>query len=182
MYPDTPGYKTTGPSKEVAQDIQSDARNVRARVLKTIKDSVAGLTAQEIGLELNPDLSPREAREWVKPRISELRNKGEIRDSGLRRANDSGKKVTVWEQGIDQEYFEKKEIRSDIKAMRRENAAADSIFYHLERSNIFLEALFHLVESEDMRGDISNQVLTNLVAMLNYKNPHILENNDDQTN
>jgi predicted transcriptional regulator len=49
-----------------------------------------GLTADELAARLNMD------RYSIQPRTSELKHKGLIIDSGLRRPNETGKLAIVW--------------------------------------------------------------------------------------
>jgi hypothetical protein len=49
-----------------------------------------GLTAHETAFRLRID------RASIQPRLSELRSKGRIKDSGMRRRNASGRRAIVW--------------------------------------------------------------------------------------
>lgn len=90
IYPDSPGFKASGPSEQAAEKVASHAKVLRAKVLGTFKDKPSGLTADEVATELN--LSALS----VRPRVSELRRNGEIEDAGQRRRNASGLNATVW--------------------------------------------------------------------------------------
>jgi predicted ArsR family transcriptional regulator len=74
-----------------AEALQPDARTLREDVLAAIRAAgPAGLTADEAAARLR--LSPFTAR----PRCTELRAAGLVRDSGQRRANASGRAAIVW--------------------------------------------------------------------------------------
>lgn len=64
---------------------------VRDQVLDAIKSfGSEGLTGHECAAVLDI------VKETVQPRISELHTDGQVRDSGQRRRNASGKKAIVW--------------------------------------------------------------------------------------
>lgn len=91
VYPDYPGYQATDTSAEAAEAISEHLGRLQAMVLTAIaKRGSMGLTAHETATVLQSD------RTAIQPRLSELRRKGRIVDSGLRRLNASGKRAIVW--------------------------------------------------------------------------------------
>ncbi len=89
-YPDTPGFKVAGPSKQAAKAMTGKAAKMRAAVLAQIAQYSGGATADEIAKDLNLSVLS------VRPRVSELRRNGEIEQTGGRRKNQSGMTATVW--------------------------------------------------------------------------------------
>lgn len=90
VYPDAPGFKAHGPSEQAARVIAGTAKNLRAKVLQAIVDAPNGLTADEVATRLNKSILS------VRPRVSELRRTGEIRQTDKRGKNDSGMSASVW--------------------------------------------------------------------------------------
>jgi hypothetical protein len=90
QYPDAPGFKVAGPSEAAATSIASTAKTLREQVLRTIASSSHGLTADEVAAKLNKSILS------VRPRVSELRRQGEIRQAPTRGKNDSGMSASVW--------------------------------------------------------------------------------------
>lgn len=91
IYPDAPGFKAHGPSEEAAEKVAGHAKLLRAKVLARFKEVYPeGRTADEIAAELNCSAF------GVRPRVSELRRNGDLRDTGARRPNESGMTATVW--------------------------------------------------------------------------------------
>ncbi len=90
-YPASPGFKTHGPSSEAAEAIAPIASTIRDRVLKFVSSTGEhGATADEVTAALNISAFT------TRPRLSELRRLGRIKDSGARRAHLSGVDATVW--------------------------------------------------------------------------------------
>ncbi len=91
-YPDAPGFKVGGPSRDAALSEVSRA--------STLRDQVAGLldkeelTADDCAEALNASVLS------VRPRLSELVKQGRIEDAGVRRRNRSGKFATVWRLAV----------------------------------------------------------------------------------
>ncbi len=92
-YPEEPGAKVTGTSTDAAVSMKKKAPTLRAEVLALLRRPTylsTGLTADEAaGLMHESVLS-------IRPRFSELVELGQIRDSGLRRDNASGRSAVVW--------------------------------------------------------------------------------------
>jgi hypothetical protein len=91
VYPNHPGYKVVGPSKEAADKIATKAPNLREQAFEIFKQHHRlGLTADELAFLLNVSVLS------IRPRVSELFRMGIIEDSKTRRTNQSGSTVTVW--------------------------------------------------------------------------------------
>jgi hypothetical protein len=90
VYPDAPGFKSSGTSEQAATAISGTAKTLRDQVLHTIAASPHGLTADEVANKLNKSILS------VRPRVSELRRQGEIRQTGGRGKNDSGMTANRW--------------------------------------------------------------------------------------
>ena len=90
-YPDHPGSKTDGPSREAGDSMVEAARVQRAKCYAAIFEAKeegrsGDQAAERIGVE-----------NWkVRPRLSELVRDGAIVDSGRRVFNASGRRATVW--------------------------------------------------------------------------------------
>lgn len=90
-YPNQPGYRHTDTSEAAAASVAPKAKVVREKVLACIHAHKHGLTTEEIAAQIGI------AYATVQPRTSELRAKGLIFDSGIRRLNtSSGKNAIVW--------------------------------------------------------------------------------------
>ena len=85
-YPNAPGYKRQGTSQEAAQSI--DAQTIRDACLACFYES--DYTADEVADKLKLSVLA------VRPRITELQRKGEIRATFRRRRNASGRNAIVW--------------------------------------------------------------------------------------
>ena len=90
-YPSNPGFKIHGPSESAARTMRGSAAQLRAKVLARIAEYPSGATADEVAKDL--DLSVLS----VRPRVSELRRNGDIRQTPQRRRNASGMTATVWQ-------------------------------------------------------------------------------------
>jgi hypothetical protein len=91
-YPDAAGYKgEADTSREAAEAIGRKLGSLQIRALRAIRGAGdRGLTADELADCLGEDhLS-------LRPRTSELKLMGLIRDSFQRRRNKSGKRAIVW--------------------------------------------------------------------------------------
>lgn len=91
VYPNAPGHREVPTSIEAAERLAPKLGPLQKRALSAIKCAAAqGLTADELAARL-------ELHRWsIQPRTSELRRKGLIRDSGLRRQNSTGLNAIVW--------------------------------------------------------------------------------------
>lgn len=91
-FPFSAGYKEPTTSLEAAQAIEKSGRAaiLRDKCLKAIHASIWGLTADETAADLGESIL------GVRPRISELRARGLIRKTDLRRRNASGMSASVW--------------------------------------------------------------------------------------
>ena len=89
-YPHQPGHKRSDTSKAAADDIAPSAGTLRAKVLAVLHFRPGGMTADDCADLLGID------KLSIRPRMSELRELGQVRDSGRRSPNASGKKAIVW--------------------------------------------------------------------------------------
>ncbi len=90
-YPDTPGHRGIDTSIAAAEALASKCGRLQKLTLQAISDAgIAGLTADECAERLSSD------RWSIQPRTSELRRKGLVIDSGMRRRNATGKAAIVW--------------------------------------------------------------------------------------
>jgi len=99
-YPHTAGYTEPTTSKEAAEAIEGSGRAplLREEVLRVLNLDEAttmtpwdiGMTADEIAAELGESVLS------VRPRVTELYQKGLIRPSGQRRKSSGGKMSHVW--------------------------------------------------------------------------------------
>lgn len=88
-YPESPGWKAEETSRQAAEDIKPKVATLRAMALAKLRD-LGPLTADEIADHMNESILT------VRPRISELRAKGLIEKTDVRRPNSSGKSAIVW--------------------------------------------------------------------------------------
>lgn len=90
-YPDRPGHRNTDTSREAAEALSPHLGRLQALSNAAIcAAGPRGLTKYETSDTLGIDYTA------IHPRISELRKKGLVVDSGRRRPNPSGKKAIVW--------------------------------------------------------------------------------------
>jgi predicted ArsR family transcriptional regulator len=90
-YPGSPGYKDRDTSRLAARAVASRATALRDQCLLRIRRNGSdGLTADEAAVQLG------ESPFSIRPRFTELLRDGKIRDSGLRRRNESGRSAKVW--------------------------------------------------------------------------------------
>ena len=88
-YPNTPGYKEEDTSRAAAEAMEPNALTIRLKIVESLTwvgEQTADEVAERLGLSV---LS-------VRPRFSELLARGSIADTGMRRANISGKSAKVW--------------------------------------------------------------------------------------
>ena len=84
------GHRRIDTSEDAAADAADGAPFYRLMVLQDLNMNGPS-TADEVADRLNQ--SPL----TIRPRVSELRTAGKIRDTGARRRNASGKSAAVWE-------------------------------------------------------------------------------------
>lgn len=90
-YPDSPGYRQTDTSKAAAQSMKPTKDLLRAGVLAQFSaHPTNGLTADECAALMQCD------KLSIRPRFTELKLDGLIKDTGARRRNDSGRSAIVW--------------------------------------------------------------------------------------
>lgn len=90
-YPDAPEHRNIDTSITAATALAPKLGRLQRMAETAIRDAGQyGLTADELAARLGMD------RWSIQPRTSELRRKGLIRDSGLRRPNATGKQAIVW--------------------------------------------------------------------------------------
>ena len=90
-YPDVPGHRGVETSVEAAEAIAPKIGRLQRLTLAAIAEAqAAGLTADEASERCDMD------RWSIQPRVSELKLKGLIVDSGGRRFNSTGKRAIVW--------------------------------------------------------------------------------------
>ncbi len=90
-YPDTPGHRNVDTSIAAAEALAPKLGRLQRLAEEAIRDAGSrGLTADELAARLEMD------RWSIQPRTSELKRKGLIRDSGMRRPNATGKQAIVW--------------------------------------------------------------------------------------
>jgi len=90
IYPDAPGFKAHGPSEDAAKAVAGTANKMRAAVLAQMAQYPGGATADEIAKDLNLSVLS------VRPRVSELKRTGKIKQTGARRKNESWMTASVW--------------------------------------------------------------------------------------
>ena len=89
-YPAAPGFKERDTSAAAAVKIKPTAQTLRGQCLVMMNNTGHGMTADEVASALNVSILA------IRPRFSELSQRGLIQDSGNRRANDSGRNAIVW--------------------------------------------------------------------------------------
>lgn len=85
-YPNAAGFKRTDTSRAAAESINAAA--IQAKVLNAFR-RFGPMTADQCAIALNID------KGTIRPRCSELRRKGMLADTGVRRPNSSGKSAQV---------------------------------------------------------------------------------------
>lgn len=88
-YPNAPGYKRDGTSKEAAASVAARAKTIAREVYKSLMFE-GPATADEIAIRLRMD------RLSIRPRLTELQTRKLIEPTGDRRKNASGKSAMVW--------------------------------------------------------------------------------------
>lgn len=91
VYPDAPGHRGVETSIAAAADIAPKLGRLQRLAEDAIRRAAyRGLTADELAAHLNLD------RWSIQPRTTELKRKGLVVDSGMRRRNCTGKAAIVW--------------------------------------------------------------------------------------
>lgn len=90
-YPNSPGFRDTDTSRAAADSVAHDAPALQALVINALRHAGdGGLTADECAARLGLNLLS------IRPRVTELKAKGQVKDSGERRRNASGRRAIVW--------------------------------------------------------------------------------------
>lgn len=90
-YPYEPGHYGSDTAAAAAVSMLNAAPYIAGKVLAEVASSgPAGRTGDEAAKPLGVD------KYAVRPRLAELRQRGDIVDSGRRRTNESGRKAIVW--------------------------------------------------------------------------------------
>lgn len=88
-YPESPGFKSPGPSQEAAEKVSKRVAYLQGKCLEALR--VHGpLTADEIADKAKESILS------IRPRCSELKRAGRIQKTDARRLNVSGCSATVW--------------------------------------------------------------------------------------
>jgi len=87
-YPHAPGAKARETSFEAARAIKPAADRLRRLTLEALRQRP--MTADEVAAWLGLD------KLSIRPRVSELAKQGKVIETGLRRANGSGRSACVW--------------------------------------------------------------------------------------
>ena len=87
-YPHAPAARPADTSREARDVIEPSVAEYRQKCLAVLAGG--DYTADEIAARLNRSIL------YVRPRCAELNKLGLIEDSGIRRANSSGRKAIVW--------------------------------------------------------------------------------------
>lgn len=89
LYPREPGYQKRDTSFRAARQARGRKQETHNRILVLLR--AKPLTADEIAEYLC------ESQLYIRPRVTELNELGNISDSGCRRINATGKSAIVWE-------------------------------------------------------------------------------------
>ena len=113
-YPVEPHAANTSASQEGAEIISKKVVSLREKVIEILSRHWLGLTAEQIGIYINPHKTAEEARKWINPRISELRAMGQVKDSRNSGKSSNGVKATVWVLGRDETYLKKRLCKKPV--------------------------------------------------------------------
>lgn len=91
-YPDAPGAKVEGTSRDAARAMAPSAGGLRGQVLAVIAAKPS--TADEVAAALDLSILT------IRPRVSELVALGEVEDGGERRCNASRRRAVVWKRKV----------------------------------------------------------------------------------
>lgn len=84
------GYQTSETSEIAARSMDMSAATIRVQVLELLRDTPAGLTADEAAAKLGMSVLS------IRPRVTELRRDRLIVATGERRRNASGRLAAVY--------------------------------------------------------------------------------------
>lgn len=91
IYPYAPGHQNVDTSMAAAVELAPKLGRLQKMALAAVRNAGSnGLTSDELAELLGTE------RWSFRPRISELRQQGLIRDSGRRRLNKTGRMAIVW--------------------------------------------------------------------------------------
>lgn len=108
-YPERPGFKKRGTSKEAAESVAPKAALLRDKVLALFQRGLR-LTADECAQRIKEEA-------WsVRPRLSELAAAGLIAETAQRRTNRSGHSAAVWRLATE---LERQHLKAQWEAKRR---------------------------------------------------------------
>lgn len=94
-YPHAPGFQGTDTSRSAARHASASMRMIHNQVMERLRHS-SGLTSDEVAEQMQMSVLA------VRPRMTELKLLGLIKDSGQRRANNlSGKRAIVYKANHD---------------------------------------------------------------------------------
>ena len=88
-YPESPGFKSPGPSQEAAEKVSKRVAYLQGKCLEALRTH-GPLTADEIADKVGETILS------IRPRCSELKRAGRIIKTDARRLNVSGCSATVW--------------------------------------------------------------------------------------
>ena len=88
-YPNTAGFRNTDTSKKAAKDVNKRVSYLQLTILDLLQD-IGDMTADECAKFANESVLT------IRPRFSELKLLGKIKDTEIRRKNDSGKTAAVF--------------------------------------------------------------------------------------
>jgi len=127
-YPHSPGFKgEANTGKEAAKDIQGRAGTLRRLALDCLSMDLLrfdltdghGLTADEVATQCRCSILA------MRPRLSELKGRGLIEDSGQRRSNKSGKAAVVWQLVLNPQS---KEVADAEESVADETVSQQDLF------------------------------------------------------
>lgn len=87
-YPNSPGWKKDGTSRDAARKMKRTANTLRDQVLEALRHEA--MTSDECAAAIGK--TPFS----IRPRVTELAKLGLIEETEVRRLNDSGSLATVW--------------------------------------------------------------------------------------
>lgn len=90
-YPHKPGFKVQKTSRQAAEEITSKAKTLQKKILELLVNLPAGATPDQIAEYLEESILS------IRPRMSELKAQGKIKDSGLRGKTAFGKSSIIWQ-------------------------------------------------------------------------------------